>query len=107
MPDFVTKDFESFRPFPADDQKTYGLMLRLHSTSAKRLQHFTTERQGLYMLSLLNGKVSEPLIIDKPDIRSLDIEMPRTGEDLDKWKERSKKAKEALKNVIKAEKIKS
>lgn len=119
MPDFVLSNVDSYRPFPAKDKVTYGAMFLLDFTSSKRLQHFTTERQGQYMLSMINGKVGEPLIIDKPitdgvliiwsglsvrDLRSLDIEIPRTGEDEDEWKKRSKEAKEALKNVIKAEK---
>lgn len=122
MPDFVLSDMKSYRPFPAKkNKKTFGAMFLLERVAANRLVHYSTQRQGLYMVSVVNGKVSEPVVIDRPindgvliiwegltlrDLRSMDIEIPRTGEDPDEWKDRAKKAKKALKNVIKAEKIK-
>ncbi len=121
MPDFVTSDIESYRTFPADDGVTYGARFVLKNTAAKRLIHFSTERQGSYMMSVVNDKVSEPLVIDKPltdgilitwgnltlrDIHALDIVLPRTSEDEKAWKKRSKEAKKALKAAIKREKKK-
>ena len=119
MPDFVTSDIESYRTFLADDGVSYGARFVLKNTAAQRLILFSTERQGTYMVSVVNDKVSEPLVIDKPltdgilitwgnltlrDIHALDIVLPRTGEDVKAWKKRSKEAKKALKAAIKREK---
>ena len=119
-PDFYTSNFESFRPFPAKGG-SYGAIFMLDRVSKKRLSYFTTQNQGSYLLSLVNGKPSEPVLIDRTvndgvlvvwsgmtvrDIRSLEIEMPRTGQDLDEWKKQAKESKKALRNIIVAEKQK-
>ncbi|MES2995346.1 MAG: hypothetical protein V4733_00885 [Verrucomicrobiota bacterium] len=94
VPEIGSKDIQSFAPFPADDGQ-YGLVLQLKPTAANRIFAVTTANQGQWLLALVNGRVADAVIVDKPindgrlviwkrvtleDIALLDKELPRTGE---------------------------
>ncbi len=94
MPEIATKDIESFSPFPSEVGE-YGLALKLKRPAANRLAAITNANQNRWMITQLNGRVVDGILIDKQiddgvlvvwkgvtlaDIDVLDKVLPRTGE---------------------------
>ncbi len=105
VPEISTHDIESFAPFPADDNKTYGLLLKLNKRAAQRLYVSTNQNRGKYLLATINGQAVGVVRIDKPvtdgmlviwrgvkqnEIKLYDQLAPRIGEDRKVWKKRLK-----------------
>jgi hypothetical protein len=95
VPDIASKDFVAFKPFPADDQASYGILIQLKESSGKRLAAVTTANQGKFLACQAFGRVVDGVIIDMPvsdraiviwkgltldEIRELDKVLPRIGE---------------------------
>jgi len=112
VPEVSTKDIVAFSPFPADDNKTYGLVFKLNTQGTRRLQATTTLHRDKLLLALVNGKAHGIVRIDKPvtdgmlviwkgvrldDLRLYDKILPRIGEDEKQWKKRLKEEKKKAK----------
>lgn len=94
MPEITTKDVVSFSPFPSEFAGDYGVVFKLKGNASNRLAAITNANQGKWMLSQLNGRVVDGVMIDKQisdgliviwkgvtlaDIAILDAELPRAG----------------------------
>ena len=96
------RDVISFTPFPAEGGQGFGLVLKLKATAVNRLAAITAANQGRWLISQVNGRAVDGVMIDKPvndgfiviwkgvsdaDIAILDEELPRIGqEDMKKKK---------------------
>lgn len=93
-PEFNNKDIASFATFPSTVGDDYGLVLTLKPGLSNRLAAVTNSNVGRWMISQLNGRVVDGVMIDKQvddgrliiwkgvtiaDINILDKELPRTG----------------------------
>ena len=89
------KDVASFVPFPSEAGDGYGLVLTLKPAAVTRLAAVTNTSAGLWLLTQVNGRIVDGVLIDKEisdgrlviwkgvtlaDIAVLDAELPRTGE---------------------------
>jgi hypothetical protein len=95
LPDFGTKDIATFNPFPSEfGGDDYGIVIQLKGAAATRLAALTNLNQGRWMISQVNGRVVDGVIIDRQigdgklviwkgvklgDIAILDKELIRTG----------------------------
>lgn len=113
VPEVSTKNVKAFSPFPADDERTYGIVFELDDQGSKRLNEVTTMHQGKLLISLVNGQPLGVVRIDKPvndgmvviwsgitqqEIKLYDQIAPRIGESSKEWKARLKKLKKESKN---------
>lgn len=88
------KDVTAFSPFPAENGEGFGLVLKLKPNATNRLAAITSANQGRWLISQVNGRSVDGVLIDKPvndgfiviwkgitdmDIAILDKEMPRIG----------------------------
>lgn len=102
VPEVSSKDVLSFAPFPADDG-SYGILFSLKDHAAKRLAAVTNMGQGRFLISQLNGRTVDGVLIDKPvedgklviwkggtlaDIAVLDESYPRIGQEGQKKKKK-------------------
>lgn len=93
-PEVSLKDVTAFSPFPADGDQGFGLMLKLKPTAVNRLAALTAANQRRWLISQVNGRAVDGVLIDKPvndgfiviwkgvndaDIAILDKELPRIG----------------------------
>lgn len=107
-PEISHKDVESFRPFPADDGVSYGLVFKLNATGARRLAAITNANRGSLLMARLNGRPIDVVEIDgtvqdgvlviwqgitNREIAMADSMMPRTGQTVQEWKAEKKKNK--------------
>lgn len=96
MPEFATKDVEAFSPFPSEVGGDYGIVLKLKGNGSNRLSAVTNANQGRWMISQVNGRVVDGIMVDKQiedgmlviwkgvtlaDIAVLDEQLPRIGEE--------------------------
>lgn len=103
VPEIHSKDIASFAPFPTADGD-YGLVLRLHPAAVNRIHAVTTANQGRWLVALVNGRVADAVLIDKPvsdgrmviwkrvmlaDITLMDEVLPRIGKEQEKKKKKS------------------
>lgn len=94
MPEVGIKDVQSFNPFPSDVGDGYGLVIKLKGAATNRLAAITNANQGRWMISQINGRVVDGIMIDAQvsdgvlviwkgvtlaDIAVLDEEFPRIG----------------------------
>lgn len=94
LPEIGTKDIVSFSPFPSDVGEEYGVVFKLKSNAVNRLAAVTAANQGRWMISQVNGRAVDGVLIDKQvndgfiviwkgvtlaDITLFDKEMPRIG----------------------------
>ena len=106
VPEITQKDIVAFRPFPADDEASYGVVFQLRPTAAKRLQSVCNANSGKFLLAVVNGQVRDAVLIDRApndlflviwqrigsaEIRMADELMPRIGQDPREWKKNRKK----------------
>jgi hypothetical protein len=102
-PDFILKDVVSFSPFPSEFPGDYGILLKLKGNALNRLDALTNLNQGKWLLSQINGRVVDGVLIDKQvtdgvlviwkgvtlaDIAVFDEELPRIGEEGKKKKKK-------------------
>lgn len=95
-PEITLKDVISFTPFPAEGGQGFGLVLKLKPTAVNRLAAITSANQGRWLISQVNGRAVDGVMIDKPvndgfiviwkgvsdaDIATLDEEKPRIGQE--------------------------
>ena len=107
-PEISTTDIESFRPFPADDGYSYGVLLKLNRTGAQRLAATTNANQGKLMMARINGRPLDVVRIDQTvsdgllviwqgvtvsEISMADKLMPRIGQTAKEWKKQKKQKK--------------
>ena len=91
----------AFSPFPADSGQGFGLVLKLKPNAVNRLAALTSANQGRWLISQVNGRAVDGVLIDKPvndgfiviwkgvsdaDIAVLDKELPRIGAENQKKK---------------------
>jgi len=103
VPEINTKDVISFSPFPSDAGGDYGVVFRLKDNAARRLSAVTAANQGRWMITMINGRAVDGVIIDKQiddgivvawkgvslaDIAVLDESLPRIGEEGGKKKKK-------------------
>lgn len=97
MPEISTKDIVSFSPFPSEfGEGDYGLLVVLKESAAGRLSAITTANQGRWLISRVNGRVMDGVLIEKTvndgklviwkgvtlaDIALLDETFPRIGQE--------------------------
>lgn len=102
MPEVSIKDIVSFSPFPSDDgDGDYGILFNLKNHVSNRLAAITNANQGRWMITQLNGRIVDGVLIDQQiddgqlviwkgvtlaDITTLDKALPRTGDDKKKKK---------------------
>jgi len=112
VPIIKSTHVQAFRPFPADDQNSYGIVFQLTATGAARLRNFSNASRGRILLIMLNGRPVDTLWIDRQindglvvmwkgasltDIRLAELHMPRIGQDPKAWKKELKR-KKSIKN---------
>ncbi|BDS05836.1 hypothetical protein NT6N_08760 [Oceaniferula spumae] len=108
VPEISSKDIVAFSPFPASDDRTYGIVFKLNPQASRRLQAATTMNTDKLLLALVNGQALGVVRIDKPvtdgllviwsgvqlkEIKLYDQIAPRIGEDQKAWKKRLKEEK--------------
>ena len=97
MPEITTKDIVSFSPFPSDlGGDDYGVVFILKENAAKRLAAITNVNQGKWMITQINGRVVDGVLIDKQindgrlviwkgatlaDVTIFDESFPRVGQE--------------------------
>ena len=94
LPEVNLKDMVSFSPFPSEVGEDYGIVFKMKVTATNRLGAITAANQGRWMISQINGRVVDGVMIDKQindgfvviwkgvtlaDIAVLDEELPRIG----------------------------
>ena len=94
MPEISLKDVVSFSPFPSDVNESFGIVFKLKSNAVNRFSAITAANQGRWLISQVNGRAVDGVIIDKQvndgfiviwkgvslaDVKILDEELPRTG----------------------------
>lgn len=105
-PTISTHDIDSFRPFPADDGYSYGVLLKLNRTGAQRLAATTNANQGKLLMARVNGRALDVVKIDQTvndgllviwqgitvgEVALADKMMPRIGQSMKEWKKQRKK----------------
>lgn len=96
MPDIGFKDVQSFNPFPSEVGEGYGIVIKLKGAATNRLAAITNANQGRWMISQINGRVVDGIMIDAQvndgvlviwkgvtlaDIAVLDEDLPRIGQE--------------------------
>ena len=104
-PEISHNDIEAFRPFPADDGTSYGLLFKLSRTGSQRLASITNASQGSLMMARLNGRPIDVMTIDRTvsdgliviwqgvtavEVGAADKMMPRIGQTIKEWKKQKK-----------------
>ena len=95
MPEIGMKDIVSFSPFPSDVGEGFGIVFRLKSNAVNRFAAITAANQGRWLISQVNGRAVDGVIIDKQvndgfiviwkgvtlaDVELLDEQLPRADE---------------------------
>jgi len=101
MPEIGVKDVVSFSPFPSEIGGSYGMIFKLKGNAASRLAALTNANQGRWMVSQINGRVVDGVMIDGQvndgvvviwkgvtlaDIAAFDEDFPRIGQEGQKKK---------------------
>lgn len=96
VPEINTKDVISFSPFPSDAGGEFGALFKLKDNAARRLAAVTAANQGRWLVTMINGRVVDGVVIDKQiddgmvvawkgvslaDIAILDDGLPRIGQE--------------------------
>jgi hypothetical protein len=95
-PEVSTKDIIAFSPFPSEGGGDYGVVFKLKDNATRRLSAVTSSNQGRWMITMINGRPVDGVIIDKQiddgiivawkgvtmaDIAVFDESMPRIGQE--------------------------
>lgn len=104
-PEISHNNVAAFRPFPAEDGYSYGIVLQMNDVGRQRLASVTNANKGALLLARLNGRPLDVLKIDQgindgfiviwqgvtaQEIAMADSMMPRIGESLKEWKQKKK-----------------
>ncbi|MGC4013612.1 MAG: hypothetical protein QM755_03695 [Luteolibacter sp.] len=104
LPDITIRDIKDFAAFQAKDGVSYGLLISLKDNAATRLAAITATNPERYLLAMVNGRAVDAALIDKQitdgklviwkdvtalEIQELDKQVPRSGKD--KAKDKDKK----------------
>jgi hypothetical protein len=96
MPEVTTSDMVAFSPFPSEFGEDYGIVFKLKGHSTNRLAAITNASSGKWLISQVNGRVVDGVMIDKQvndgfiviwkgvtlaDIALFDATLPRLGEE--------------------------
>lgn len=96
MPEVSTKDIIAFSPFPSEAGGDFGVVFRLKDNVARRLSAITSSNQGRWLITMINGRPVDGVLIDKQiddgiivawkgvnlaDIAIFDESLPRIGAD--------------------------
>jgi hypothetical protein len=102
MPEFGTKDIQSFDAFPSD-AGDYGLVIKFKGGAINRLSATSAASRDAWLLAQVNGRMVDGVIIDKQiddgmlviwkgvtlaDIALLDEALPRIGQEGKKKKKK-------------------
>lgn len=105
MPEISIKDVISFTPFPSEAGGDFGVVFKLKDNAARRLSAVTAASQGRWLVTMINGRVVDGVIIDRQvddgivvawrgitlaDIAVLDDSLPRIGQEGGKKKRKEK-----------------
>jgi hypothetical protein len=100
------RDVSNFNVFPSRDGEGYGLLLQLKPGAVNRIAAVTNINQNRWLLAMVNGRVVDAVIIDKPindgqlviwkgisqaEVGQLDETLPRIGEKKPRGKDGKKK----------------
>ena len=103
LPEVTLKDMVSFSPFPSEVGEDYGIVFKMKVSATNRLGAITAANQGRWMISQINGRVVDGVMIDKQindgfvviwkgvtlaDIAVLDEDLPRIGAEGQKKKKK-------------------
>ena len=102
MPEIMIKDVVSFTPFPSEDGAgDFGMVFLLKDNAARRLAAVTNINQGKWMITQVNGRVVDGVLIDRQvddgrlvvwkgltmaDVAIFDETLPRIGQENQKKK---------------------
>ena len=96
MPEISTKDIIAFSPFPSEAGGDFGVIFKLKDNVARRLSAVTSSNQGRWLITMINGRAVDGVLIDKQiddgiivawkgvnlaDIAVFDESLPRIGQD--------------------------
>lgn len=96
MPEVSTKDIIAFSPFPSEAGGDFGAVFKLKPSVAGRLSAITSANQGRWMITMVNGRAVDGVLIDKQiddgvivvwlgitlaDIKIFEETMPRIGQE--------------------------
>lgn len=94
VPEVVGKDIVAFHAFQSRDGEGFGVTLQLKDRARNRLAATTTASQGRWMLTQVNGRMVDAVLIDRPvndgiwivykgltgvEVARFDEELPRMG----------------------------
>ena len=95
IPEVSSIDFVAFSPFPADDQASYGVILRLKENARRRLAAVSQINSGKWLVCKAFGRIVDGVLVEDPvddglvvvwkglsieEIGLLDEALPRIGE---------------------------
>ncbi len=95
-PEISTNDIVSFVPFPSEAGEDYGVVFKVKPNAAARLAAVTNTNQGKWLVAIVNGRAADGVMVDKQiddgrlvvwkgltldDIKILDEQFPRTGQE--------------------------
>ena len=95
IPEVSSSDFVAFKPFPAEDQASYGAVFQLKGKATRRLGAVTSISIGKWLVCQAFGRIVDGVIVDEPvadgaiviwrgltleEIREIDKTIPRIGE---------------------------
>jgi hypothetical protein len=64
-PEVSTKDIIAFSPFPSEGGGDFGVVFKLKDNAARRLSAVTSSNQGRWMITMINGRAVDGVLIDK------------------------------------------
>jgi hypothetical protein len=80
-PEISMKDMVAFRPFPSGTGNEYGLVFQLSDAAKRRLNAISIAHRGKFLLAMVNGRVVDGVIIDKPVDDGLIVIWKGVGDD--------------------------
>lgn len=114
-PELTHNQVVAFSSFPSETGD-YGLVLQLNKTGRQRLYSVSAANNGKWLIAQANGRVVDAVTIDQavsdgyiviwkgisgPEIKALELSIPRIGDDKKEWKKRVKEIKKELKRQAK------
>ncbi len=114
-PEIAQNQVVAFSSF-ASEIGDYGLVLQLNRVGRQRLNAVSASNNGKWLIAQANGRIVDAVQIDRavsdgliviwkgisgPEIKGLELMIPRIGDDKKAWKARVKKIKKELKRQAK------
>lgn len=65
-PEVVTRHFEAFHAFVAEDGATYGVALRMNGEGLRAMQVMVSLNQGRLARTIVNGRALDIIRVDRP-----------------------------------------